>query len=325
MSRSAKPWIPALVTVASIGLVWVWAPAAVGVSFIAWFMTMGLMFAFNVPATRLAFYVSCLAHAATVYLPSGSVTLGLATLCALFIFRPNDVPTARYLSGSKIPLAFPPLFLLAAVVLFAVSWPVGPWRWAATPSIGVLGLMYFGSIIPVTRVAIKDYDAFRAAVKIGEPLEDFTLPLRSGEGAFTLSEQRGNFVLLSFLRGDWCPTCQVLMRMYKKEAPRLKKAGVHLVVVSPSPADGPEAESFAKEMGLDYTVLVDKGSEVAKLLGSMHSYKNKDEPVALPVALLVDPDGVLRFVSKPDDASFYNSGSEFGRILEESGHSLASA
>ena len=94
-----------------------------------------------------------------------------------------------------------------------------------------------------------------------------------------------------------------MMRMLKKEAPRLAEHDVKVMVVSPS--EGPEADDFARALGLDYQVLVDPDNQFAQYFGAIEpkAFKGKDAP--LPASFLIDPEGVVRWASLPTDVTQY--------------------
>jgi peroxiredoxin len=186
-----------------------------------------------------------------------------------------------------------------SLLLFALAWPTGPWGLAVAPwGLSVLTL-------PNLYAIWRSYDTYAARpklLKLGQPMPPLRLPQRDG-GEFDLAEQRGRFTLLCFLRGDWCPMCHVMMRLFRKEAPRLARHNVQLVSVSPDA--GPAAQAFARDLGLDYTMLVDEHARVAAEWGVLDKSEHNGDPVPMPVFMLVDPNGILRFLSRPDDFSTF--------------------
>ena len=118
-----------------------------------------------------------------------------------------------------------------------------------------------------------------------------------------------------FVRGDWCPVCHVMMRIISKEAATLAKHNVKLVLISPS--EGKVDEEFAKQIGLQSDFVHDKDSAFAVSIGLLEAKAAKEgKDVPLPVAILVDPQGIVRHVSRPDDVTAFSSENKLVRILE---------
>lgn len=109
-----------------------------------------------------------------------------------------------------------------------------------------------GGIINRLRAARKRHRGPNGVVEIGRPAPDFIVSSQPGPSEFRLCAERGHFVLLFFVPGAWCPVCHVNLRIYRQRASELAERNVKLAVVSMS--SGPEAEAFAKEIGLDYVV-----------------------------------------------------------------------
>jgi peroxiredoxin len=74
-------------------------------------------------------------------------------------------------------------------------------------------------------------------VQAGDPAPDFTLPAAHGEGSVSLSSYRGRTpVLLTLLRGLYCPFCRRHVAHLGTLAPKLEAEGVALVgVVATTP------------------------------------------------------------------------------------------
>ena len=152
-------------------------------------------------------------------------------------------------------------------------------------------------------------------VKIGEAVPDVHLFSRDNQTEFQLSRERGRFVLLCFLRGDWCPACHMMMRIYKKESANLAKHNVKMVAISPSA--GSDAEEFAKVIGVDYLLLADPDCKAAQMFGAILPGAFKAADVPLPASFLIDPEGVLRFASVPQNVQAFLDPRMVVGILEQ--------
>ncbi|MBE7162539.1 MAG: AhpC/TSA family protein [Williamsia herbipolensis] len=124
----------------------------------------------------------------------------------------------------------------------------------------------------------------------------------------------GAVSVLVFYRGAWCPYCNLTLRTYQQDLlPELTARGVRLVAVSPQT---PEASEQSVANGsLAFPVLTDPANVFAAALGIVTepsqdarrahrelgfdvADSNADETarVPFPSVLVVDGDGVVRFV-----------------------------
>lgn len=69
-------------------------------------------------------------------------------------------------------------------------------------------------------------------LKIGDPAPDFTLP-KNGGGALSLSDHRGEKVVLYFYPQDNTPTCTLQAIDFSANAAAFRKAGAIVIGVSP--------------------------------------------------------------------------------------------
>lgn len=120
---------------------------------------------------------------------------------------------------------------------------------------------------------------------ISQPAPEFAL--RSfGDENIRLSEQLGEVVIVYFW-ASWCGTCRQEMPLLDEIYEKYQRAG--LVLLSVNIDDEPErAEEMAKTLKVSYPVLADTRKEVARAydLGTM------------PLAVLIDREGVVRYVSE---------------------------
>jgi peroxiredoxin len=95
----------------------------------------------------------------------------------------------------------------------------------------------------------------------------------------------------------------MMMRIYKREAKKLAEHGVKLVAISPSA--GSDAEDFARIIGVDYLLLADPDCRAAQMFGAIAPKAFKGQDMPLPASFLVDPQGVLRFASVPQNVQAF--------------------
>ena len=170
-----------------------------------------------------------------------------------------------------------------------------------------------------------------AAISVGEQLRSFTLRNATGKPV-TLDElvAAGPAVIV-FYRGGWCPYCNLALRTYQQELlPQLKAFDATLVAISPQTPD--ESLSTAQKATLEFEVLSDPDSRLAKHFGSAFDQPPgvlaaprrlgldlatvNDEgstTLPMPTVLIVDTDHVVRFVDIQPD---YTARTEVSEILD---------
>ena len=168
------------------------------------------------------------------------------------------------------------------------------------------------------------------AIAIGDSLDSFALDDASGNPV-TLDQLVANGpAVIVFYRGGWCPYCNVALRTYQRELlPELDKFGAHLVAISPQSPD--QSLSTTEKAGLEFTVLSDPGSRLARRIGISFQQSedvleaqrklgldltqvNAEGSVELPrpTVLIVDKDRTVRFVDVQPD---YTARTEVADIL----------
>lgn len=81
---------------------------------------------------------------------------------------------------------------------------------------------------------LRARDAGAAAPRAGEPFPDFILPNATGVCCELSRLLADGPVVLSFLRGQWCPFCQAELVAWKRALPALERVGGRLVFVAAS-------------------------------------------------------------------------------------------
>jgi len=115
------------------------------------------------------------------------------------------------------------------------------------------------------------------ALQAGDKAPDFDLTDTIG-GTVTLFERLAHGpVVLSFYRGGWCPYCNLELKALQAALPRIESLGATLIAVSPQLPD--ESLSTVQKNALDYSVLSDLGSEVAKSFGVAFDLSEELRPI----------------------------------------------
>lgn len=132
----------------------------------------------------------------------------------------------------------------------------------------------------------------------GQPAPDFAL--RSlGDSNLRLSEHLGEVVLLNFW-ATWCGPCRQEMPLLDELYNKYRRAGLVLLSVNLDNETDRAAE-MAETLKISYPVLLDARKEVSRAyqVGTM------------PVTVLIDREGIVRYVSEG-----YRPGSEKGYAEE---------
>jgi peroxiredoxin Q/BCP len=120
---------------------------------------------------------------------------------------------------------------------------------------------------------------------VGEPAPDFTLD--GTHGKFTLSEHRGERVVLLFYPGDDTPVCTRQFCSYRDNAEAFGALGATAVGISGKGVESKQA--FADKHGLNVPLLADGGGAVAKSYGAWSRIAGTKRAV-----VIVDEQGIVR-------------------------------
>jgi peroxiredoxin len=127
-----------------------------------------------------------------------------------------------------------------------------------------------------------------AILPAGAPAPDFTLHVTPDQ-TLSLSELRGQPVVLAFYPADWSPVCGDQMGLYNELLPEFQKFHAELLGIS---VDGVWChEAFAKDRHYHFPLLADfepKGA-VAQKYGA---YRNQ-EGIAQRALFVIDKNGVI--------------------------------
>lgn len=117
----------------------------------------------------------------------------------------------------------------------------------------------------------------------GKAAPDFALKSSTGEN-LRLSEFRGDVVMINFW-ATWCGPCRQEMPLLDELYARYQRVGFNLLGVNIDDDSG-RAMRMIEELGVKFPVLFDARKDVSKLY----------EVEAMPVTVLVDREGTVRFV-----------------------------
>jgi len=129
-----------------------------------------------------------------------------------------------------------------------------------------------------------------ARLAVGDQAPDFTLPTAGG-GSFTLSEHRGEHVIVYFYPAAMTPGCTTQACDFRDSLESLQAVGYTVVGVSP---DGTDAlEQFVEEEALTFPLAGDRDRSVMTAWGAYGEKKSYGKVVqgTIRSTVVVGPDG----------------------------------
>lgn len=176
------------------------------------------------------------------------------------------------------------------------------WRGWVLPLPPMLLMTYIGRSIVLGGAIMKKNEQRKYKVALGEKAPGFTLPNHEGEPVDLSSFQNKNHVLLIFVKGDWCPTCHMMIRTYEKNREKFMEKEVVAIGIGPDTTE--VNQEMIKRLGWKNIFLSDSTQEVTKQYGIAFLENNPEtkyaEGVPLPASFLIDKKGVIRYISRPD-------------------------
>lgn len=103
------------------------------------------------------------------------------------------------------------------------------------------------------------------AVSVGDVAPDFTLP--GTGGTYTLSQYRGQPVVLVFYPGDDTPVCTKQLNTYNDDLSEFTQVGAQVFAISAQ--DIASHETFAQKHGFGFPLLADVDKSVAQSYGTV--------------------------------------------------------
>ncbi len=103
------------------------------------------------------------------------------------------------------------------------------------------------------------------ALKVGDQAPSFQLSNPKGELVSLNSLLEKGNLIVSFIRGNWCPFCDITFRHLQNTTESLNEASSNIIVISPQLPE--KSAQLIKENGYDFEMLYDKDNLVAKQFG----------------------------------------------------------
>ena len=127
-------------------------------------------------------------------------------------------------------------------------------------------------------------------LEVGDVAPDFTLPGTSGQN-YTLSQFRGQTVVLVFYPGDATMVCTKQLCSYNQELQQFKKINAQILAISAQ--DMASHEDFSAAQGFEFPLLSDTDKTVANLYSVIGL-------LGLPrrSVFVIDANGVIKYVHR---------------------------
>lgn len=201
---------------------------------------------------------------------------------------------------------FEPVFFFLAIVAYVVGNIQASHYWMGY--VFPAPLIFFNAVLAwgilKDKKQLLAYTKGGYKVKIGQPAEEFALPDQYGHTTKLSDFRNKRHLLLIFVRGDWCPGCHMMLRTYEKERAKFAAKNIMVMAIGPDPVG--VNQNMVEKLGLDFKVLADEGQKTAMVYGvQLEKYDNDfaekyEEGIPLPASFLIDKNGIVRYVSRPD-------------------------
>jgi len=109
-----------------------------------------------------------------------------------------------------------------------------------------------------------------SALGPGDVVSPFVLTGHDGERLGLDDLSRDGLAVVAFLRGGWCPPCNLELRALARLAPQLSALGARLAVLSPERPG--QVSSFENVSPVAVPILEDRGNVVARAFGIAQRY-----------------------------------------------------
>lgn len=132
--------------------------------------------------------------------------------------------------------------------------------------------------VPADRQAVMDAHVAhlgevgiaRTALQVGDRAPPIALTDQHGARFDVATLLAKGPVVVTFYRGGWCPFCNLELKAYQAQLPRILAAGASLVAISPEKPDD-TAETAGKN-ALAFPVLSDVGQAVGRAFGVVYAF-----------------------------------------------------
>ena len=122
--------------------------------------------------------------------------------------------------------------------------------------------------------------------ELDRPAPEFALPTNTGDGSVSLSDYRGQWVVVYFYPKDFTSGCTLEARRFQQDLPGYQQRNTQILGISADDVDS--HAQFCDAEGLKFPLLADTTGEVSKAYGSWLGF------FSLRHTFIIDPEGIVR-------------------------------
>ncbi len=165
---------------------------------------------------------------------------------------------------------------------------------------------------------LQENRAADEALPVGVKAPDFNLPDQNGKVISAAEFVGKGRVVLSFIRGRWCPFCVAQLEAMNRILPQIREGDASFLAISPQTVQ--QSFFMADQHKLQFPLLSDSGNQVARQFGIVYPIPNDQKSIyqrsftnlssingdsswglPLPSTFIVDRDGTILFSSVNPD------------------------
>jgi peroxiredoxin len=166
--------------------------------------------------------------------------------------------------------------------------------------------------------ALKAQGLATRAVKVGDSCPSFELPDHNGKPVSSSVLLAKGRLVISFIRGRWCPFCVGQMEAMNFISGEIRAAGASLVGISPQTEK--QAFFMRDQHKLTFSLLVDSGKQLARQFGLVYRVPEEQQglyrstfvnlphvngdstwELPIPATFVIDRDGTILFAAANED------------------------
>jgi peroxiredoxin len=154
-------------------------------------------------------------------------------------------------------------------------------------AIALVFLCVFAVFSVTVKNRLKVKESPLKAVKLDEPMPDFSLPDSTGQTVKFSDVSRENKLVMINFWASWCTPCRMEMPQFERVYGTKKSEGFTILAINVD-AEREKLDAYLKNKPVSFPVLIDKDSAISKQFGIR----------ALPTTILVGPTGKILRVTE---------------------------
>jgi peroxiredoxin len=139
----------------------------------------------------------------------------------------------------------------------------------------------------------------------GDPFPSLTISATDGQALTVPDAFAGDFAVVLFYRGAWCPYCNAQLRAFERAGQALADAGIRVVALSVDDKETTEALAARHKL----TFPIGYGADASAIAALTGAFVNPDPVYLQSTGFVLDPSGKVV-------VSVYSSGA-IGRLVPE--------